>query len=102
MAKTLRQQYKQARKEARTASTAEARFAAQNRAADTKWKMRANRAAGLRDLPGSAIRTAKFAITGQRDRAARAGGFVRENLRVIRTGSPARSGGRGASDASRV
>lgn len=135
MARTLKQQYKQARKAANKASrdsyfayqysrqvdsnvwatpseraSAQREYAtalrnlenANSRASAIKSKMRANRAAGLRDLPGSAIRTVQFALTGQKERATRAGGFVKENLRVIRTGSPARGGGRGASDASRV
>lgn len=95
MARTLKEQYRSARRAGDAA-----------RADDIKWKMRANRIAGVHDAVGSGIRTVKFAITGQRERAARAAGFFRENVRVIRTGSPARAGGgrsgRAASDASKV
>lgn len=90
MARTLREQYRSARNSGDAV-----------RASEIRAKMSANRSAGIHDAIGSGLRAVQFAITGQGSRARRAAGFFRENLRVIRTGSPARSG-RGASDASRV
>lgn len=90
MARTLREQYKQAR------SSGNAELATSIRS-----KMNANRSAGIHDAIGSGMRAVQFAVTGQTAKANRAARFFRENLRVIRTGSPARST-RAASDASRI